>query len=481
MGSAIKTTRKWYEITVDSLRKKNWDYGVYAAGVTSHYYTDPIMPFHTAQSQEETNIHRAVEWSVAKSYDAISELARGQGYPEVEPAESDDWLEQMVIEGAELSHQYYHQLIEHYDFDRGVSNPLAGLDAESRKFLARLLAHASVGFARILERAFEEADVQPPITDPTLHGYLAALQIPIYWILKKMSDGHERDIVEQMYDELQETGKVERTLTEDDRIIKHLHAREVGTEPLVNRTAANTHSRPKPIASVSKDREPIHKSEVTTDVPAVNRNDSSRDAPVSTRSDDDLKFTERETVSRSVETPVASSFVESPVQGSRHEERTERPAEESSSEKETSLRFRLEPSDGIVDAPSIGTKTAKRLKKVGIGTVRDLLDADAEDLANSLGVHYIDAQMISDWQDQATLCCRVPEIRGHDAQILVACEFRTPDKIASSDPASLLSVVEPFIGTSKGEQIVRGGSPPDLEEVTAWIDWAQHARPLRAA
>ena len=33
---------------------------VYCAGVLSHYYTDPLHPFHTAQSEAENNIHRAV-------------------------------------------------------------------------------------------------------------------------------------------------------------------------------------------------------------------------------------------------------------------------------------------------------------------------------------------------------------------------------------------------------------------------------------
>ncbi|MDH3719863.1 MAG: DUF4332 domain-containing protein [Planctomycetota bacterium] len=461
-GGAIKTSRKWYGITVDSFRKQDWDYGVYAAGVLSHYYTDPIMPFHTAQSQKETNIHRAVEWSVAKSYDELSDLARELGYPEIEPAAADDWLEQMVIDGAELSHQYYDQLIEHYDFKRGVSDPPAGLDDESRQFLAGLLSHAAVGVARILERAFEDASVQPPLTDPTLRGYLAALQVPIYWVLRKMSDARERDIVEEMYEELQETGKVERSLPEDDRTIQRLYVKEVGSESRAVSAVKDAVTKPEPPAgkskSVSNDSDPFEAAEGPACTAAVERSPR-QELSAFVGLEDDQRSTERR--------PVSSSLNE--------------PVEVASREVSTSLKFRLEPSDDIVDAPSIGSKTAKRLRKVDIHTVRDLLDAEPADLADRLGVRYIDAAMISDWQAQATLCCRIPELRGHDAQILVACKFRSPDKIASSNPEALFSVVGSFVGTSKGERIVRGGQPPDLAEVADWIEWARQARPLRAA
>ena len=33
----------------------------------------------------------------------------------------------------------------------------------------------------------------------------------------------------------------------------------------------------------------------------------------------------------------------------------------------------------------------------------------------------------------------------------------------------------------EGERIIRNGKKPDLDEVSDWIRWAQHARSLRAA
>ena len=77
--------------------------------------------------------------------------------------------------------------------------------------------------------------------------------------------------------------------------------------------------------------------------------------------------------------------------------------------------------------------------------------------------------------------CQVPELRGHDAQILVACGITTPEDLAAKKPASLLAIVEPFSRTKEGERIIRNGKIPDLTEVTEWIQWAANARAFKAA
>ena len=75
-GGAPKAARKWCDRMVGSLQRHNWPAVVYSAGVLSHYYTDPIRPFHTGQSQAETNIHRAAQWSITKSYDELQTTGR---------------------------------------------------------------------------------------------------------------------------------------------------------------------------------------------------------------------------------------------------------------------------------------------------------------------------------------------------------------------------------------------------------------------
>lgn len=154
-------------------------------------------------------------------------------------------------------------------------------------------------------------------------------------------------------------------------------------------------------------------------------------------------------------------------------------AEEKSAGRE--LRFFLSRSSDIESAPSIGPKTAQRLSRVDIYTVDDLLKADAEVVADKLDNRRINADTIRQWQDQSRLICQVPELRGHDAQILVACGVTQPEQLAAKRPVDLLALVGPFSDTSEGERIVRGGSKPDLEEVTDWIHYAQQSRTLSSA
>ena len=67
-GGAIEACEEWYRRTVRALVAKDWKQAAWSAGVMSHYYVDPIQPFHTHQTEEEGVIHRAVEWSFSKSY-----------------------------------------------------------------------------------------------------------------------------------------------------------------------------------------------------------------------------------------------------------------------------------------------------------------------------------------------------------------------------------------------------------------------------
>lgn len=144
-------------------------------------------------------------------------------------------------------------------------------------------------------------------------------------------------------------------------------------------------------------------------------------------------------------------------------------------------RFYLNRSDDVEAAPSIGPRTAQRLTAAGIYTVDDLLKASPDEVAEKLGNRRINADVIALWQSQARLMCQVPELRGHDVQILVACGITEADQLSSKRPADLYSIVAPFSETSEGERIIRGGKKPDLEEVTDWISCAQNARPLKAA
>ena len=147
----------------------------------------------------------------------------------------------------------------------------------------------------------------------------------------------------------------------------------------------------------------------------------------------------------------------------------------------TDGRFHLEPTDAVEAAPSIGPRLAERFTKIGIPTVADFLRADAEQAAQRLGHRRVTVDVIRQWQQQTTLVCRIPELRGHDAQILVACGVTEPEQLAKLDPAELWKKVQPFADSTEGKRIIRGSAAPDVEEVGNWIRWAAQARTLRAA
>jgi predicted flap endonuclease-1-like 5' DNA nuclease len=148
----------------------------------------------------------------------------------------------------------------------------------------------------------------------------------------------------------------------------------------------------------------------------------------------------------------------------------------STSGKSAEKRFYLELSDDVERAPSIGPKTATRLEKAGIRTVRDLLDCDPEAAAGKIGIRYITPKTILDWQRQSILVLTIPELRGTHAQLLVGAGFNSADEIAAASSDDVCSGVLEFAGTREGQRILRDGAAPDIEKIKAWAENAQHAR-----
>ncbi len=145
------------------------------------------------------------------------------------------------------------------------------------------------------------------------------------------------------------------------------------------------------------------------------------------------------------------------------------------------LRFYLDLEDHVEAAPSIGNRTAARFEKIGVTTIRDFLKQTAESMAAKLNYKRITANDVRDWQKQARLVCRIPNLRGHDAQLLVACGITEPEDIAVMQPQKLLDIIGPFSETKEGLKIIRSGKKPDLAEIKDWIEWAGQMRNLQAA
>lgn len=419
-GGAAGKTEKWYQTTVEHLKNEKWRDAVYSAGVMSHYYMDPIMPLHTGQTEQEGVIHRACEWSINKSFDSLIELLESTtGYPTVTIPTGNDWIKSAVHQGAEFGHVHYQTFIDHYNIKLGSKNPPAGLDSTLREISAQLLGFASVGFARILERAIEEAAVGPAKKSSGFLSLLYQVTIPISWSFKAFRHFTTRSRVKKIAAEYEAHGKVVKALPKDEKLVRAEHAAEILKVDLAE-----------------LDKQPIE--------------------PVGTKS-------------------TAVEPTKSPKARSRKRRlRSEKNANEE-------LAFRLELAADLEKAPSIGPKTAKRFKEVDILTVSDFLNANAETTALALNVRHIDGDTIRQWQTQARLACEIPKIHGHDAQILAGCGFENAAEVASTKPKAILSLVGDYVKTDEAKFVIRDGQPPDLDEVTNWVTWSKQGRSLKAA
>jgi hypothetical protein len=455
-GGAPEKAVNWYGHLVEALREGDFERAVYAAGVLSHYYTDPIHPFHTGQSDAENSVHRAVEWSINRSYDGLRAEGEAKHQDETPslPA-GDDWLRAHVIAGAERSNPHYETLITHYDLKSGVREPAAGLNPIARDAVSALLIYAAKGFALVLDRAITEAAVEPPEVSLTAETVLATLKMPAKWIMKKITDADTRRQVQAMYDELMATGRVEETLPEDDRIVRNLYKKEV-VEPRAAGMAAERAKRLAPAAAVTK----TPRAQSSARPAAVAGAQSA--APVASPRKDSMPPLELQEI---------------------HAEFAARPAvvvpgpsvfdRDALSRLSTAPRHHLAEDDDLERAPSIGPKLAERLALGGIVSVKDFLDAAPGTVVSLLGSGRFDAETVERWKAEARLVLRVPGLRGTHAQLLAGAGYDTPERLAEADPATLSAAVLAYATTPAGGRILRNGDTPDIEAVTRWVHGAQ--------
>jgi hypothetical protein len=477
-GGARAKAMEWYARGVELLSKKRWSEAAYAFGVLSHYYADPIQPFHTGQTEAEGVIHRAVEWSIAKSRDQIDARIEANGYPEIAVPDGMGFVSDMVRAGAERSHPFYQVFIDHYDVDAGVADPPAGLDETMRAAIADLVAYATAGFAAILTRAFEDAAVAPPKVHLTLQGYIETLDIPLRWVTAKLEDAADKRTVERMYAEFQKTGKVIKTLPEDDKAIRALHAKEVrriplkqlNAEPIApigtqneNRLAA----APEELELLAEDAVPVDDVPPTELAQIARRDSASVPARglLGTRKRIAEIHAEPETAAEPAVAPMAAEVSPEPA-----------PQPESADEDSAPRRLAaITRDDPVVDAPSIGRKTAKQLARAGITTIGDLLDCDPDMVELELNVRHIISESIRTWQDQTQLMMDVPGLRVHDAQLLVGAGITTREELANASARTIFELATEFLSTPEGERVLRDDQVLHEDEVEEWIGMAQHA------
>jgi predicted flap endonuclease-1-like 5' DNA nuclease len=463
-GGAPEKAEEWYRQTIAELKAGNWPAAVYAAGVMSHYCTDPVMPFHTGQTEAENAIHRATEWSINRSYDALRTLGEKRfGNPAMPATGGPKWLSEFVCDGAEFSHRYYEKLIAHYDIHKGTVKPEEGLDDIARDTVAELLVYAANSFGRVLDAAIAEAGVAAPDVTLTVETFLAMTQIPKKWIEKRLTNAEDRKLVQAMYDELKTTGRVEHTLPEDDRLVRDLHRTEVLAPKLAERRQARAARIPGGSAPVVASKTPPALKPAAASAPTAEPDDTALELAVAKSGHISADAFE---APPAIPRPATFADPSGP--------RAIPPRSHPQAGAEEGKKY-LFASDDLEAAPSIGPKIAERFTAIGIHTVGEFLAQAPEELAELLDDPHFDAETLTDWQDQAQLVIDVPGLRGTHAQLLVGAGYRTAQAVADADPIALSARVLKFVTTSAGKRVLREGRPPDIEKIKSWVDVARHA------
>ncbi len=449
-GGAPEKALSWYGHLVDGLKAQDWERAVFAAGVLTHYVTDPIHPFHTAQTEAENNIHRAVEWSINRSYDSLRREAEAKHSGiSIAAVSGDHWLKDLVCQGAETSNRSYELLIAHYDIHRGVVAPPEGLDGIARAAVSELLMIAAKTVAVALDHAFAEAGVAPPEVSLSAATVLATLKIPLKFVTKKIDHAETRRQVEAMYDELKTTGKVEINLPADDRQVRDLHAAEV-LAPRAAKQAAIREARlpasgaatPIQAQPPARARPPAAKAGTPKhdDGGATNSNAAASKAPL-----------------------VAPASAPAP------------PPQAALSQLSRPSRLQLSLKDNLEAAPSIGPKMAERFAALGISTVGDFVSQNVKTMAELLADPRLTPEHLLSWQHQSRMVMAIPGLTGTQAQLLTGAGLSTANEIAAADPISLSAAVMKFATSSDGKRILRDGNPPDLEKIKDLVGSAARA------
>lgn len=446
-GGAPKACETWLARAIEDMHNSDWKAAAYSIGVLSHYFTDPLMPLHTAQHPSEAVVHRPLEWSVCKAYDRIFRRCTNQVSFPIEAGPG--WMSKAVLAGAAIAHKHYMPLIEYYDLKKGVLDPPSGLDSRSRAILTEIFDYALTGWARVLDRIAKLAVVEIPICPLSFATVMAAVNVPAAWVVGRISDASEQRAVKAIFDEYQATGQVVKNVAPEIRAV-------ASVKPLPPA------ERPKPVKKVlaASRAEPLPPVQPIAPPALVPKFEPAIPKPL-------------------IETPEETQAeVTRPKAFEPEETDTEDlPKDKVSLEPVTSSRAaRVGLDSDIVDAPSIGPKTAARFHQLGISTIRQFLAASASEMATLLNTKWMDENVLADWQDQARLVVQVPALCGYKSQLLVGIDCRSADELAASDVDELHSSIRQFSGSDAGTRILRSAAVPSREEVAKWIQSA--AQPI---
>lgn len=478
-GGAAKLAEKWLANSLRLLDAGKWKEAAYAIGVLSHYFTDPFMPLHTAQSPRETVVHRPLEWSVCCAYQEIFSIACSD--PSLESfdvTDRGDWMTDSVLRGATLANAHYEALIDQYDMNESRRNPKIALPIESKQTLAKIFTWVITGWGMVLDNIANGTRSSMPSASLTMPTLLAGIQVPMKRVVAAIESAEQRAQVEKILDEYQRTGKVSKNLTQEQLTVRKVRKEKPLLQPpaaaieravqfdqeqrkalVASTIAAAPTKTTQPPRKPAKSEVPDAQHELLPKAKPYYRDSGGRD------SDD------RESTKQVIQ---QESRAQGRVDGNKVPAKAKPPADpvEGEDNGKKRQRVQLAASSPVIDAPAIGPKTATRLTDIGIHTVQDLLTHEPEEISAALETRWITPKLVAQWQSQALLACQIERLSAAGAGLLVLAGIRSAEDLAEHSVQAIYERVHAASKTTEGERLLRDHEPPPMKTIQRWHESA---------
>ncbi len=413
-GGAPRMAHKWYERMQRYLRTNRFSDAAHAAGVLSHYFTDPFQPLHTEHSELEKVLHRPIEYSIYRAYAEIYKLWRSSSMEVIfQLSSQDSWLGESMLHGSRYANRKNGVLLDQYDLMSAVDDPRTGLSLDAKNALAEIFGLAITGWARVLERAAEEAEhdrgkkIPYHLVSPSL--LTSSCRAPFGLLQKHLVCRREQKEILSMIQEYAKEGKLVRQIPAEIDI--------------VHRVA-------------------------------------------------DIYQTEKEWLPPQLSSGTKLAVHGLSVHGTNVSGQAQQQVPGESANSRTGVEELLE-NDSVFRATFIFPDAAQRMVEVGIERLDGFLAVSAVELAERMGIHGVTAQILTRWQSQVSLMLNIKGLGQQPAMLLVAAGFPTAESIAHSQRSAVHRAVREVVADQASQERqnseLDAGVYPQGSEINTWI------------
>jgi polyhydroxyalkanoate synthesis regulator phasin len=244
-GGAPRVAHRWYDRLLNGLVDGHMSNAAHAAGVLSHYISDPLTPLHTEHCPRACVLHRPIEYAINLAYDDLYQLWNDDSqHALTDLPNSRVWLGEMILRGSARANQHYWTLLSDINIEKVMADPRDCFGDRFASASAEMIGRSVTGIARTLERAAEECE------DRTGQN-LQASDMPRPWVrdLLRMIPNRissyrwhrkQSEKMQQLIDEYHQRGELVEHLPSEVAIVQHVieiyHREKRWTERQSDRT-----------------------------------------------------------------------------------------------------------------------------------------------------------------------------------------------------------------------------------------------------